>query len=270
MGNIPPTVQTILNKFEVLMGVLVVISAMNLFLEVELRGWVLNNLLKNGFLDSSRFSAAMTYFRYYEQIANVIFIAELSLRLSVLRSRFFWNEVQRQVEVLSCVDLAIVVLGSVDLYILPSVIAGASSGAAGNLTSIRLIRLLRLTRALRVVRVMTAFSRLRVLLVTTASSFLSLFWAMILMFLIIYGSALSLCQVLQSTIEDESVSMELRAWVYQWYGSGLRSLWTLYLITFSGGWPNYVQRLIDEVLDPPKGLVGGLTEHVRPGWVKAG
>lgn len=47
--------------------------------------------------------------------------------------------------------------------------------------------------------------------------------------------------------KDESLSQETREWVFMWYGTGARALWTLFLVTFSGGWPSYVQPLVTEV-----------------------
>lgn len=77
----------------------------------------------------------------------------------------------------------------------------------------RLVRFVRLARAFRVLRVMTSFSKLRILLRTTASSFASLFWAMVLMFLFMYGSAMSLCQALH--LPQELRVLTVRLWMHR-------------------------------------------------------
>mmetsp|Transcript_63884 Transcript_63884/g.178760 ORF Transcript_63884/g.178760 Transcript_63884/m.178760 type:complete len:132 (+) Transcript_63884:490-885(+) len=95
----------------------------------------------------------------------------MASRLIGQRRRFFFDPVMRQWEHFNCLDLTIVVACSVDLY--------SQSGPA-ELSAMRLVRFVRLARAFRVLRVMTSFSKLRILLRTTASSFASLFWAMVL------------------------------------------------------------------------------------------
>lgn len=179
------------------------------------------------------------YFRIFEHVANAAFILEMTGRISMQRMAFFWDPVQRQLLSFNCVDSAIVIICSVDLY--------SQSGGPSELSAMRLVRFVRLARAFRVLRVMTSFSKLRILLRTTASSFASLFWAMVLMFLVIYGTAMSLCQSLQKTLNEDNLPEDLRQWIYAAYGSGSRALWTLFVITFSGGSPNYVQRLVEEV-----------------------
>jgi len=242
-AHAPPKWRRMALALEMLMSFLVILSAVNMFAEVQIKGEDIAVFLETGVVRDES-DSVFTYFRVFEQVVNVIFIVEIAIRLYTLKKRFFWDPVEHKVDNFNCLDLLIVIVCSIDLYVLPFAIG---QNFRGNLQALRLARLLRLMRGLRVLRVMTAFSKLRVLLVTTASSFMSLFWSMILMGLIIYGSALSLCQVLQPVVEDISVPLELRLWVYEYYGSGSRVIWTLFLITFSGGWPNYVRRLIDEV-----------------------
>jgi len=158
-----------------------------------------------------------------------------------LRIRFLWEE--GRVNLMNLLDVVIISTCSVDLYYFTD----DDDNTQGDLASVRFLRLLRLTRALRVVRVMSAFTQLRILMKTTAASFVSLFWAMILMFLFVYGSAVFLCQVLQGPMRDTTIPLDLRMWIFRYYGSGSRSFWTLFEITFSGGWPNYARRLIEEL-----------------------
>eukprot|EP00429_Kryptoperidinium_foliaceum_P011731 CAMPEP_0176040438 /NCGR_PEP_ID=MMETSP0120_2-20121206/20051_1 /TAXON_ID=160619 /ORGANISM="Kryptoperidinium foliaceum, Strain CCMP 1326" /LENGTH=582 /DNA_ID=CAMNT_0017373835 /DNA_START=12 /DNA_END=1757 /DNA_ORIENTATION=- len=238
LGNM----DVMLRRLEILTSALVVISAISLFVDVELTGQELARALESP-TGSELDLASRSYFRVFEQIVNGVFVFELAFRLYKLRARFFWNHLTRRFDAMNGLDFVIVIVCSIDLYLLPLLFGEAS----GSIQSMRILRLLRLTRALRVVRVMTTFSKLRILLLTTASSFMSLFWSMVLVCLIIYGSALALCQTLQTSVLDQDLPLDLRLWLFQWYGSGSRSLWTMFLVTFSGGWPNYVQRLIDEV-----------------------
>merc|ERR1711956_23549 len=46
---------------------------------------------------------------------------------------------------------------------------------------------------------------------------------------------------------DETKDFATRSWVNTMYGSGHRALYTIFEMTFSGCWPNYVRRVIEEV-----------------------
>merc|ERR1712066_203097 len=48
-------------------------------------------------------------------------------------------------------------------------------------------------------------------------------------------------------MEDPDYSPDLRGWVFQLYGTGSRSLWTIFEFTLSGGWPTYARRVVEEV-----------------------
>merc|ERR1719210_1365339 len=56
-----------------------------------------------------------------------------------------------------------------------------------------------------------------------------------------------LTQTLQYFIMDDSNHIDHRQWVYRHYGDGLKSLWTIFELTFSGCWPNYARRIIEDV-----------------------
>mmetsp|Transcript_3141 Transcript_3141/g.6533 ORF Transcript_3141/g.6533 Transcript_3141/m.6533 type:complete len:263 (+) Transcript_3141:3-791(+) len=100
---------------------------------------------------------------------------------------------------------------------------------------------------------MKAFAKLRILLRTVVASFLSLFWSMVLLSILMFGAAIFLCQMLQQTLEDEDVDLELRRWIFEYYGTSSRASLTMFEFTHSGGWPNYSRRIIEEV-HPAYGL----------------
>merc|ERR1712008_94826 len=70
---------------------------------------------------------------------------------------------------------------------------------------------------------------------------------MVVMFLLLLICALFLCQTLHDFIIDEHNDLATRIWVHRMYGSGHRSLYSVFEMTFSGCWPNYVRRVIEEV-----------------------
>mmetsp|Transcript_81813 Transcript_81813/g.249985 ORF Transcript_81813/g.249985 Transcript_81813/m.249985 type:complete len:634 (-) Transcript_81813:271-2172(-) len=230
-------------KFEILMNALVVLSAVLLYVDVEIagleQGAALGLTTQGQWYESASNGVAVA-----EHVFNAVFIAELALRLVIMQAGFFVDKATGALQRFEIFDLAVVVLCSIDLYFRPYI---DESQQAGNLTFIRLFRVVRMSRAVRVLRVSCAFSKLRVLLGTVACSLGCLLWSMVLMFLLMYGASLCLCQSLLGTIGEEGLDPELVAWLYKHYGTSSRAMWTMFELTFSGGWPNYVRRLVEEV-----------------------
>merc|ERR1712045_835217 len=56
-----------------------------------------------------------------------------------------------------------------------------------------------------------------------------------------------LSQTLHKFIVDDIEDKEIRIWVNKMYGSALKSLYTMFELTFSGCWPNYARPLIEDV-----------------------
>jgi len=56
-----------------------------------------------------------------------------------------------------------------------------------------------------------------------------------------------LVQSLHAFIMDEEEDLEARIWVNRMYGSGGKSLYTFFEITYSGGWPAKVRPLVEDV-----------------------
>merc|ERR1719410_1961986 len=136
----------------------------------------------------------------------------------------------------------IVLITTLEVFILaPLVIHSA------NVSVIRLLRLVKIARAFKIVRTMSYFSSLRLLISSFVYSLSSLFWSMVVMFLLTFMCAVFLCQALHEFILDERKDIATRAWVNNLYGSGHKALYTAFEMTFSGCWPNYVRRVIEEV-----------------------
>jgi len=144
---------------------------------------------------------------------------------------------------LQFLDAVIVVVTTADAYILSQF----SGSQTNNMSHFRMIRWTRVVRTFRIVRILELFHKLRVLLHTIAASFMSLFWSMLILMLFILMSSLFLCQALREFILDEANNRETRVWVNRYYGTSSKATWTMFEVTFSGGWPNYVRTLVEDV-----------------------
>merc|ERR1719382_253423 len=54
-------------------------------------------------------------------------------------------------------------------------------------------------------------------------------------------------QLVTYSFDGHSLDDDTLQWMYMYYGTPRRSLWTFFELTFSGGWPNYARRLVEEV-----------------------
>uniref|UniRef100_A0A7S2QGW3 EF-hand domain-containing protein n=1 Tax=Zooxanthella nutricula TaxID=1333877 RepID=A0A7S2QGW3_9DINO len=72
-------------------------------------------------------------------------------------------------------------------------------------------------------------------------------WSMVLLLMLMYAFALFISQTVRIDVQDEGLSRDVRLFMYRYYGTASGAAWTMFEITFSGGWPNYVRRLVEEV-----------------------
>jgi hypothetical protein len=106
------------------------------------------------------------------------------------------------------------------------------------------MRLVKLTKVLRVVRAMTLFQQLRILLVSISSSVGALFWSIIFMTFVQLLCSILMTQLLANTILDSDVPMEVRSHCFEYFGSFLRSMLTMFEITLAPGTWSKVGRVL--------------------------
>jgi hypothetical protein len=221
-------------------GLLIALNTLVSFIHLDYKGYLIN-VDYGSVLDSPQnvggWPGAEKAFEFLEYLFASFFLCELILRLWYFRCTFFLDK-------LNILDGGVVMVTSVDTFILANVLDGQGSA---NLGFIRIIRYCKLVRTLRFVRAMQLCSPLRVLIRTILSSFASLFWSMVILGAFMLMSALFLCQTLQDYIRDQTQDIEQRRWVNQHYGSATKAVWTMFEITFSGGWPGFTRRIIEHV-----------------------
>lgn len=104
----------------------------------------------------------------------------------------------------------------------------------------------RVVRILKVLRFLTQFAELRILmraLVESASAFL---WSMLLAGIIMLSGGIFMATVTSEFILNDALEMATREWLYRYYGSAGRATYTMFEITFSGGWPNYARPTVED------------------------
>jgi len=223
--------------FEAFIGFLIVINVVFIYLQLESIGYEAGVAIgleaPGGFADIEAGVLVVSH------AFTVIFVIELMAKIFILRCMFFYDHTG--IQKFNIFDSIVVALTVIDMWILSPMEAGF------NVSVLRLMRFLRVFRALRVVRTFEVFSKLRVLVATVSASFFALFWSMVLLGIVMLLYALVMCQAVNTNLLDPAIDAETKAWSYRYYGTPSRSLWTVFELTFSGGWPGYARRLVEKV-----------------------
>mmetsp|Transcript_38446 Transcript_38446/g.86559 ORF Transcript_38446/g.86559 Transcript_38446/m.86559 type:complete len:575 (-) Transcript_38446:30-1754(-) len=175
-------------------------------------------------------------FMALEYVFSSLYLVELIGRLCDKGLRFLADPI-------NFCDAMVVLTTSIDAFILQPL----KVDAGGGIVVIRLVRICRVVRILKVLRVTSHFRELRVLLKALSSSVSTFIWSMSVLAVIIFAAGIFMAQVLSSFVLDDSQDITTRSWVYTYYGSPTRATYTIFEVTFSGGWLQRTRPLIEDV-----------------------
>lgn len=178
----------------------------------------------------------------------IIFVTELTLRIIVHGTNFLKREGWRW----NVFDLVVVLLQVIEevagLLVLTGLREpGTVSSLPTSLTFMRVLRILRLVRIIRVVRVLHLIKELRTMVHSITNTVLSLFWTVLLLFLVIYTLAVCFTQVMaDAVVDDPELAADLDG--HRYFGSLERSTLSLYqVITGGANWGVVMIPLMDTV-----------------------
>ena len=156
-----------------------------------------------------------------EAVFLVFFSVEILLRLVVHRLYFFCNEDMSW----NLMDLVLMLLAYADVFF---EYLEVQVGKVG------MLRLLRVTRLFRIMRVLRFLKEVRVMLVAIVGSFISLFWALGMLAVIIFIFAIYFMQQMTAYLQNTSREDEL--WSLQWeYFRNTGSSMYVLLMASTGG-----------------------------------
>eukprot|EP00931_Biecheleriopsis_adriatica_P010283 TRINITY_DN11136_c0_g1_i2.p1 TRINITY_DN11136_c0_g1~~TRINITY_DN11136_c0_g1_i2.p1 ORF type:complete len:594 (-),score=106.09 TRINITY_DN11136_c0_g1_i2:162-1943(-) len=219
------------NAFDLMVGIVVLVNAVILAIELQIFGMALSKWLRFGG-DKPATDEVLLLVDY---AFMGVYILELFIRLAVLRLKFFCQG--HQVEWANMFDMVVVILSCVQ----------AASQHRTSVEVLRLIRPLKMVRVLRCIRVMVLFQPLRILATSLIASISALCWSMVLLVIFMTLGGLILTSLLQDFILDEALDHDTRLWLDENYGTSVRSVWTMFQATLSGGWPNYAVPMVQNV-----------------------
>lgn len=169
-----------------------------------------------------------------------IYVLDVLARMLVLRREWLYDEVDGFMFT-NVFDLLLVLI-----HVLEIVLA-SNGNAYQQVSALRIWKLLRLVLTVRIMKTVSLFRQLRVLISACISSLSALFWSLVLMVLLELGFTIIICQSLQEFIMDEQQDLETRVAISVLYGSFGRALYTVFELTFSGGWIVRVRPVVESV-----------------------
>jgi len=228
-------------RLDMIIGFVILLNVIFVYVELERTGDHAGVLM--GAKTVENWPQLDTTFGVIAHLFTAIFLLELCLKLWCLRLGFFYAG--GTLQKFNLFDAAIVVASVMDLWIISPAFGSRASGSSMQL--MRLCRLMRVVRSLRVVRSFEMFSRLRHLVATVVASFFALFWSLVLLSVVMLMAALVMCQSVNLIFLDEGIPLEFKVDFFRYFGTPSRSLWTMFEITFGGGWQKYARPLVEEV-----------------------
>lgn len=183
-------------------------------------------------------------FEAAEYVFFSIYFLDLALRIVILKKEWYYDRIEGWMY-LNMFDAVLVMINIFELFALPALYMGDQQHQ--NATPIRVIKLVRIVRTLRIFKTVSLFRQLRILVGTCVASIGALFWSMVLLMVLQIGFALAICQALQLFITDETEELADRLEMRQYYGNFMRTLYTMFEITFSGSWPARVRPVTSKV-----------------------
>lgn len=231
---------------DILAGIVILINALFLVVEMQLRGSLAEDIVRM-YPEWPPDSDRPDFLEEIEYAFLAFYVCETVLRISVLRKEWYFHP-EEGIQWGNFLDLVIVLFGLTDLVIAKFVLPQEGETHFGAVL-LRILRVGKIAKTMRLVRVMQLFSQLRSMVETFVASLSSLFWSMVLLLVCMMIAALVLCESIVPLIVDPTAGIDLenKEWLLIRYGSFTRAMYTMFEITFSGGWPLLVRPLVDDV-----------------------
>lgn len=222
--------------FEITMGIVTLLNMASLGLHYQMKGCQVGYRIGE-WCSNHNWSLASDALEAAEIVFNVFFIMELGVRLWVLRSAFIAHP-------LNVLDAVIVAVSSIDTFVFsPS----RHGGGIVNVTALRIFRAFRVVRMVKILRFAESLREMHVILRTLWLSIRGVVWSVVLISGMILAGAIIMVQTSFFFLEDETISIETRLFLFDSFGTTTKAFMSMFESTFSGNWRNYSKPLIADV-----------------------
>jgi Ca2+-binding EF-hand superfamily protein len=220
-------------KFEVCLAIVIVGNIVCMIIGLDLRGEHFGHSL--GLADAGSWSSAEAHLRNLEYIFNFIYLIEMAIRVAAHGTSFCHS-------LANMFDAFIVVTSCLDIFVLNTLDVGS-----GVISVLRVFRLARLLRLLKFVKHSHHAKEFRVIILTLTQALRGTVWCAVVLAGVIGTGAVIMTQMVGGYLDDESVTLERRRWMFNMFGTNMRSAHSMFICTFTGSWYSYSRPLIEEV-----------------------
>ncbi|CAJ1418028.1 unnamed protein product [Effrenium voratum] len=224
------------DAYELFIGLLIIVNSLVMAVEFEYQGYVMGHDLDYRRMQGPPeevWASASDVFRYINLVFTVIFVVDVTLRISFLRMRFWKNS-------FNWLDFVVVVCAVTEILfegLLPL-----------DTVFIRLLRLGKVARAFRVVRHTEGMSSLLMMLKCVRASFNTLCWSLSFIVVLQCIAGMVISQVVWPYMKDESNNIDERRAVFRYYGTFTSTFLTMFEVLLAN-WAPPARILVDNVSD---------------------
>ncbi|CAK9024221.1 Sodium channel protein type 11 subunit alpha (NaN) (Sensory neuron sodium channel 2) (Sodium channel protein type XI subunit alpha) (Voltage-gated sodium channel subunit alpha Nav1.9) [Durusdinium trenchii] len=236
----PPLKAFVKGNLDMLIGVVVLINVIMMIIHSQWVAW--KSEVELNLIEPSDSMFSPQTFDVIEYIFFSIYCSDMLVRMIVLRKEWYFDP-QVGTMYLNIFDAFLVIVNFIELFVIPLM---DPEGTDVNTNHIRLIKFTRVARTLRMVRSLSILRQLRALMTTIVASLGALFWSLVFLLLMKVMFALVISQAMQVYVMSDA-DFDVRILMNSRYGSFLRAMYTMFEITYSGGWPLLVRPVVDLV-----------------------
>eukprot|EP00434_Breviolum_minutum_P008679 symbB.v1.2.007650.t1/scaffold466.1/size200410/3 len=218
-----------------MMGIVIALNLVVMICQVQWQGY--ENAFALGLrTDDGNWGNAEEVFEGVEKAFISIYLFDVILRLIFL-------PLKRLRSPLEFFDTIVVLVCAVEAYILrPSGLADWDA-----LVILRLLRCFRILRVVRMFRFMKLFQALHILIQTMGGMLVDLFWGTLLLLITVLASGLLMATLAHYYIQDDSVEMTTRQFLYERFGHADSSFYYMFEAATTTAWVSSAAPLIFEV-----------------------
>jgi Ca2+-binding EF-hand superfamily protein len=135
-----------------------------------------------------------------------------------------------------------VVTSLLDIFVFDALDVGSV-----NISVLRVFRIARMFRLLKFVKHSHHVTEFRVVIRTLTQALRGTAWCAVILAGVIGTGAVIMTQMAGGYLDDESIPVERRKWMFNMFGTNMRSAHSMFICTFTGSWHSYSRPLIEDV-----------------------
>jgi len=227
------------NSFDFVMGFVILLNMATTAVQLQWEGY--SHAYRLGLRrDDASWGSVKIAFDALEVIFNLLYLAELIMRVIVFRCAFFRST-------FNLLDVLIVASTCSDTFIIQPLMGDSGVVNLSALRIMRFFRVFRMGRLSQLLHTMEHLREMRILIQTLIVSVRGLLWSVILIGGICLASSIVMAQLSNAFLFDESIDFERRRWMYKTFGTTARAAYTIFCCTFTGTWTQISDPYIEDV-----------------------